>query len=194
MFCSNCGENLVEKSLFCHNCGAKIVASTEVASSKSKKKSKSATQVNCPLCDASGWVEGVACKSCGYLDDKNVIPEETISYKEQSNDESVVKVGGINQATLNAASLMINSKSSVAAFILTLFFGPFGMFYSTIIGGFLMLLVFFLSALMQPSTGENSFVSFFMFMLIYWPVCIVWGVIAVKMHNNKLLNRISKAA
>ena len=194
MFCSNCGENLVDRSLFCHNCGAKIIASAEVSVTKAKKKSKSAHQENCPLCDAPNWVEGVTCKSCGYLDDKNVIPEETVNYTEHSNDESVVRVGDINQATLNAASLMINSKSSVAAFILTLFFGPLGMFYSTVLGGFLMLFVFFVSAMMQPSTGENSFFSFLMFWMIYWPACIVWGVVAVKMHNNKLLNRVSNAA
>lgn len=59
-------------------------------------------------------------------------------------------------------------KSVLLAFVLTFFFGPFGMLYSTIVGGIIMLFVcFFLGAI---TLGFG--------LVLLWPVCIIWGTVA----------------
>ncbi len=54
------------------------------------------------------------------------------------------------------------------AFILTFFFGPLGMFYSTLPGAVTMLAVSFVFAVM----------TFGLSLIITWPICIIWGMAA----------------
>lgn len=65
-------------------------------------------------------------------------------------------------------------KSVVAAFLLTFFFGPLGMLYSTVTGGIIMLVVCLaILGLTVVTMGLASAL-----MLPAWIVCIVWGVVA----------------
>ncbi len=74
----------------------------------------------------------------------------------------------VNQA---APTVIIqNSRSRFVAFLLTLFLGPFGMFYSTAGGALIMIIV---GILLLASAGGG------MFPLI-WIASIIWGVAAVK--------------
>jgi len=72
-------------------------------------------------------------------------------------------------------NVISNQKSVLAAVLLTLFFGPLGMFYSTIIGGIVMLILSILVAIFTLGIG----------FLITWPVCIIWAVISTNKHNKK---------
>lgn len=54
------------------------------------------------------------------------------------------------------------------AFILTFFFGPLGMFYSTVPGAVTMLAVSFFFAIFTLGFS----------LLITWPICIIWGMAA----------------
>lgn len=63
----------------------------------------------------------------------------------------------------------VNPRQSVwVAFILTFFFGPFGMFYSTVPGAVVMLVVSLFFALF----------TFGLSLFITWPICIIWGMAA----------------
>jgi hypothetical protein len=75
------------------------------------------------------------------------------------------------------ASGMAGYKSKSTAFWLTFLFGPLGMFYSTVSGAVIMLVV---SLIVIPATLGLAF-------LITWPVCIIWGMNAVDTHNRQLL-------
>lgn len=68
-------------------------------------------------------------------------------------------------------------KSKGAAFVLTFFFGPLGMFYSTVPGALIMLVISVVGAI----------VTFGVSILLTWPICIVWGITAVDKHNAALL-------
>ena len=63
-------------------------------------------------------------------------------------------------------------KSVGVALVLTFFFGPFGMFYSTVSGALVMLGVLFI----------GGFVVFGLFWLLLWPLAwagsMVWGALA----------------
>lgn len=67
-----------------------------------------------------------------------------------------------------AVAMMTSPKSVVVALVLTFFFGPLGMFYSTVTGGVVMLLV---SIVAIPLTLGIA-------ALITWPICMVWAAIA----------------
>lgn len=65
-------------------------------------------------------------------------------------------------------------KSVFLAFVLTLFFGPFGMFYSTVKGAVIMLIV--TVVLGAATSGVGLFFTQI--------VCIIWGMIAADSYNK----------
>jgi len=73
--------------------------------------------------------------------------------------------------------IIVNSKSVGVAFILTFFFGPLGMLYSTVTGAIVMLIVSFFAGLFTLGVG----------LLFTWPICIIWGCIAASDSNNKVI-------
>ncbi len=73
--------------------------------------------------------------------------------------------------------IIIKSNKSVGiALILTFFFGPLGMLYSTISGGIIMLIITGIVALFTLGVG----------LLITWPICMIWAAISANNYNNKL--------
>jgi len=74
----------------------------------------------------------------------------------------------------------VQEKSLLVAFLLSLFFGPLGMLYSTIAGGVIMLVVYL-------AIFGLSLITFGMASLLFlpaWIVCIVWAMIAAKSRNR----------
>jgi len=69
------------------------------------------------------------------------------------------------------------TKSAGVAILLTVLFGPLGMFYSTIPGAFVMLVV----------TLVLGLVTFGLGLLLTWPICIIWGAMAASSYNKKLV-------
>lgn len=68
-------------------------------------------------------------------------------------------------------------KSLVVSVLLTLFFGPLGLFYSSVTGGIIMLVISVLVSIFTLGIG----------LLITFPICIVWGIIATNANNSKIL-------
>ncbi|GEM_PF-5993719 len=74
-------------------------------------------------------------------------------------------------------TIVIGSQKSVfVAFLLAFLFGPLGMFYSSVAGGLIMLIVSGIIALLTAGLG----------LLLTWPLCIVWAMIAASGHNRRL--------
>jgi hypothetical protein len=69
------------------------------------------------------------------------------------------------------------TKSVGVSILLTFLLGPLGMFYSTILGAIIMLVVSGLLAVM--TAGISLFLT--------QPICIIWGAVAAKSYNGKLL-------
>ena len=76
--------------------------------------------------------------------------------------------------------VVASTKSVGVAIVLSFFFGPLGMLYSTVSGGLIMMAVSFVFALVTMGLG----------LLITWPICIIWAARAAKAHNAKLLQGI----
>ena len=73
--------------------------------------------------------------------------------------------------------ILMPQKSMGVTILLTILFGPLGMFYSTIIGGIVMLILSIIIGIVTLGFG----------ILVTWPICIIWAAIATNNHNNKLL-------
>ncbi len=70
------------------------------------------------------------------------------------------------------------TKSMGLAILLTVLFGPIGMFYSTIWGAIIMV----------PISAVVIFFTFGIGVLVTWPICIIWTAVATSSHNKKLLS------
>jgi hypothetical protein len=74
--------------------------------------------------------------------------------------------------------VIVQSPKSVGvAIILTFFFGPLGMFYATVKGAIIMMVVSLVVGIFTLGFG----------LLLTWPACIIWGAMAASAHNKKLL-------
>ncbi len=77
--------------------------------------------------------------------------------------------------------VVLNQKSMGVSFLLTFFFGPLGMFYSTVLGGVVMLVVSVFVFIVTIGLGT----------LLTWPICIIWAAIATSSHNKRAINSIN---
>jgi len=74
---------------------------------------------------------------------------------------------------------MIKDKSVALALVLTFFLGPLGLFYATVWGAVVLILV--AAAGVVPTLG---------FVLIFvWPASIVWGAIAASDKHRSFVRR-----
>lgn len=67
-------------------------------------------------------------------------------------------------------------KSMLATVLLTIFFGPLGLFYATVSGAIIMLIITILVGVFTLGFGA----------LITFPICIIWGIVATNSYNKKI--------
>ena len=76
------------------------------------------------------------------------------------------------------AVIVVPTKSVGIAIMLTLFFGPLGMLYSTIAGAAVMFVATLLALFLTAGIG----------LLVTWPVGVIWSAVAASSHNKRLLS------
>lgn len=81
-----------------------------------------------------------------------------------------------SQPQQKQVTVVVNQKSMGVTILLTILFGPLGMFYSTITGGIVMLLVNIVIAIFTLGLG----------LFLTWPICVIWAAVATNNHNKKL--------
>jgi hypothetical protein len=74
----------------------------------------------------------------------------------------------------------IPTKSMGTSLLLTFLFGPIGMIYSTISGALIMLVLLLLI----------SIYAFGIWLLIIWPIQLIWAAIAVNSYNKRVMDKI----
>lgn len=70
----------------------------------------------------------------------------------------------------------VGSKSVWVSLILTFFFGFLGLFYSTVLGAVVMLILYLIVGFLTAGVG----------LLLLHPITMIWGAVAVSNHNKKL--------
>jgi len=83
-----------------------------------------------------------------------------------------------NQTTIVVVS---KPKSVGTAFVLAFLFGPLGLLYASIIGGFVMFILAVLSFLVLPIIGY----------FLVWIGCIIWAVVAAQSANAKAATQVT---
>lgn len=68
-----------------------------------------------------------------------------------------------------------NKKSVALSLVLTFFFGPLGMLYSTVAGGIIMFFIAIVVGLFTFGIG----------LFFLWPIQMIWAAIAASNHNSK---------
>ena len=75
--------------------------------------------------------------------------------------------------TPNITVVVTPIRSMGVAIILTIMLGPVGLFYASVLGGFVMLVLSLVAAVF--TFGPSLFLT--------WPSCVVWAMIAVGTHD-----------
>lgn len=83
-----------------------------------------------------------------------------------------------------ASPVVVAQKSTGVAFLLTFFFGPFGLFYSSVTGGLIMTLVGI----------PLSIVTFGVLGFFVWVGSIIWGCAAADAHNKRAVPAVAMVA
>lgn len=65
-------------------------------------------------------------------------------------------------------TIVVQRKSRGLAFLLAFLFGPLGMLYTTVAGALIMLVI----------AGVVGFFTAGLGLILVWPVCIIWAVLA----------------
>ena len=76
------------------------------------------------------------------------------------------------------------TKSAGISILLTIIFGSIGMFYSTVKGAIIMTLLTIVLAVVFLASNPALLIVHFPVM---WIISIIWGAMAVKSYNNKIL-------
>lgn len=80
------------------------------------------------------------------------------------------------QVQMAPAYVAIAPKSMATALVLTFLFGPLGLFYASVTGGIVMLVISVLAAVM--TWGLSGFIT--------WPICVIWAAVATSNYNARL--------
>lgn len=85
-----------------------------------------------------------------------------------------------NQPTNQPQQIVIlESKSVGVAILLSIFFGPLGMLYSTVVGGIIMLVISLPLAIF--TLGISLFITH--------PICVIWGALAAGRSQKKTIKQ-----
>lgn len=117
--------------------------------------------------------ENSYCVNCG----SQISPD--VTFCSNCGSKVNVEVSSQLQNNIKPATVVIDRTKNIGiAIILTVFFGPLGMLYSTITGAIVMMILSVLIAIVTLGFG----------LLITWPICIIWAGIAASNHNKQLIS------
>lgn len=171
MFCSQCGVTLNEDARFCNACGSRTMPPARALDAGEDlliQSYEARPQVQGPTARAmemSSTSVHAAPEPCAAVPPPGYYPPPQVHVSQQVQISQPAFVG--------------MPKSVGVGLLLTFFFGPLGLFYSSTVGGIVMLLVsiFFGGATMGAG------------LLLTWPACMIWGAIAASNHNSAIMAR-----
>jgi hypothetical protein len=127
----------------------------------------------CSQCGAQFLEEARFCVGCGHARS-----QPTAASGQPGSDSATGYDRQAERVQAQPPQVVVTATKSLGiAILLTALFGPLGMFYSTIPGAITMLIVSLVIGLVTFGFG----------LFLTWPVCVIWGAMAAKAYNEKLL-------
>lgn len=151
----------------------------------------------CPFCGKENRLINNYCDECGYK-----IPEVSCSttrdiqpQSDQNFQSQKIIPSSIVEHKKHAKIVITQKKSYGKALVLTCLFGPIGLFYSSVIGGFVMTfipIVLFIIGLTEYGLFIGLVTVLFLpflllWFILHWVVCLIWTVLAVSIYNKNVL-------
>ena len=136
-------------------------------------------RVACPYCAEEISTAAIKCRHCNeFLDGRQDSSETQLPQTVVAQAPLVVSGQSSSKRTRRRHTRTTtrstqSNKNMAVGLLLTLFFGPFGMFYSTVVGALVMLFVDFFLILPLCFIGIGLF-----FIPISWIAQIIWTIIA----------------
>ena len=184
--CFQCDAPVEVEAKFCKNCGAAMSATsaaTEQTLATYQDTPVSSPPAPNPLVPA--LQQPLAPAAYQPPIQQNVYPQQmpqnTYPQVPQNLPYGQAPIQQVNVVMSNTASpvVLVKSKSVGVSLLLTFLFGPLGMFYSTVSGAVIMLIV---SVVLAAFTlGVSIFIT--------WPICMIWGAMAASSYNNTIVTR-----
>lgn len=165
MFCSQCGCALTNEARFCAGCGAKQTSPEHAIDQVYQAPPQARQSMVRPI--------GAGPTNPGPAAPHPAAPRPLPNYYQAP------QVHVTQQVQVAAPAVIGFPKSVGAALALTFFLGPLGLFYSSVVGGVVMLIA---------SVVFASF-TFGVSLFITWPICMIWGAIAASNYNATLASR-----
>lgn len=137
----------------------------------------------CPSCGQKNLKTSKYCMACGFE-----IPEGNVNNHRDSQSRT-------NYSNTSSPSYLFAppTKSYLTAFVLTLFLGPIGLFYSTITGGIIMLIIYSSVLYLTFATVSAGYAAMVLFGGVIWAIlqliCVTWSLICVSIKNRKILRK-----
>ncbi len=103
--------------------------------------------------------------------------QEQLATSQMLMQQQMAQAQMLQQQTQQQMLLQMQKKSMAIALVLAFFFGPLGLFYSTVRGGVIMLVIGIVVAIVTMGFGA----------LLMWIPCMIWAYIAVDKHNKQLM-------
>jgi hypothetical protein len=163
MYCSMCGRPTSKDAQFCAGCGQRVTPAIASGDPQLASPVPRAQHIPTPRSSDSVTYDQV---------------ESSIhSRPEPPHQYSAPPSVHVTQQVQVASPIVIYRPKSVGlALALTFFFGPLGLFYSSVVGGIVMLIA---SVILAATTYGIS-------LLVTWPVCMIWGAIAASNYNSAM--------
>jgi hypothetical protein len=164
--CQACGASLQSWQRLCHSCGQPL------ATSSGSPPAPLPGAPYCPQCGVALAPGPCYCAWCGA----HFNPASAYRVPDQRPYIAAYP------PPYGTVGVLVPQKSLTVAFLLTFFFGPFGLLYSTMLGGLLMIPVTLVVSLLTFGLGD----------FLLWPVCIIWGMMAAAGYNDRLTRGVTR--
>lgn len=155
MFCTRCGNSLASDATFCAGCGRRVEQRAPAIPVQHLETAAAPPQEF----EQSGWAPPPPQK-----------PQMTPPPQQQA------PIYVTQQVQVTTPVMARPPKSIGLAILLAFLFGPFGLFYASVMGGFIMLVGGILFAIATGGVGG----------FLVWIGCMVWAGVAANNHNSAL--------
>jgi hypothetical protein len=184
--CPTCDAQLPENARFCSNCGQTIAQTNETMSlTRPWVQGSPATAPSPAPISAPGSGQPLSSQQPYPAQPAQGAPAYVpqYSYPQQPAQPQQINVTvntsaqAVSQAGTNV--VLVKQKSLFVAFLLTFLFGPFGIFYVSVAGAIIWILVSIVLSLLTAGG----------FGLVAWIVSMIWGVVAASNYNKRIVVR-----